>query len=171
MEKIQHWELDKIEALLDKKLPPKERQNLASQILGTIIHILGKHLVRVHGYSILSTVLEREMRELGRKSAKMLKDLFGINEVTEESVKTILNAAAIILGLKLGLRDGKKVVAEKCPFYETLKKFNEPFMCNACMEYNNGIVEELMGDKFKVERKKWLFNGDGCCVYGVVKKV
>jgi predicted ArsR family transcriptional regulator len=166
----EHWELNKIEALLNEKLPHKERQEFASQILGTIIHILGKYLIRIHGYSTLSTVLKREMRELGKKNARMLKNLFGINETTEENVKTILNIAAIILGLKLGLRDGKKVVAVNCPFYETLKKFNEPFMCNACMEYNNGIVEELIGDKFEVKREKWLFNKDGCCVYGIVRK-
>jgi predicted hydrocarbon binding protein len=170
MEEIKHWELDKLENLINEKLPSRKRQRLASQILATIVHILGKHLKRTHGYSVLLTVLKREMRELGRKNAILLKELFGVKEATEESIKSILNIAAMILGLELGLINEREVAAIKCPFYETLREFNDPFLCNACLAYNNGIVEELTGGKLGVKRVKWLFNGDGCCIYGTAEK-
>jgi hypothetical protein len=43
MEEIKHWELDKLENLINEKLPSRKRQRLASQILATIVHILGMH--------------------------------------------------------------------------------------------------------------------------------
>jgi len=135
-----------------------------------IIGILGRHLVRSDGYSVLSTVLKREIRELGKRDCKLLKEVTGLTEPTEENIKSTLNMAAMVLGLKLDLIEEKKVAVVECPFFDTLKNNKNSFMCNACIEYSSGIIDELANGEFRLERTRWLFSGDGSCIFKPVKK-
>ena len=166
-----HWKIDELENLINKKIPPDVRLTLASSTLGTVIASLGKHLIKTYGYSVTDTVLKRELRELGKKDAVKLKKILGLEQTTEGNVKSIINIAAIILGLKLGLIDKQKVGVVKCPFYDSLKEYKQPFMCNACIEYNKGLVKELIGNEFSVKRVKWLFDGNESCVFDVTKRL
>ena len=165
--KLSYSDIKKLEMLLNK-IP--DRKKISSRTLGKIITILGKHLTKIQGYSVFSTVLKREIRETGKSDANFLSKILRIENVTPETIKLVINSAAILLGLKLGIRNGK-VVALECPFYEALKEYEEPFMCNACVEYNKGIAEELTNDKFTVKRVKWFFDGDNCCIFKPIRKV
>jgi len=167
----EHWKLDELENLVQKKIPPNLRLNMTCKTLGVVIATLGKYLIKSYGYSVTDTVLKRELKELGKKDAKKLKEIFGLEEMAEEEIKSIINIAAIILGLKLGLIDKQKVGVIQCPFYDALKEYREPFMCNACIEYNKGLVEELVGNNFSIKRVKWLFDGDESCVFNIAKKL
>ncbi len=164
-EKIDYRDIKKLQQII-KKIPEKEK--IVANTLGKIITILGKYMVKMQGYSILSTVLKREIREVGKENAKFLMNFLKIKEPKEEDIKLIMNLAALLLGLKLKVKNGK-VVATECPFYKTLKEYKEPFMCNACVEYNKGIAEELTNGKFTIKRVHWLFEGDKYCVFKPVK--
>ncbi|MEM7821289.1 MAG: hypothetical protein QXX38_00505 [Candidatus Aenigmatarchaeota archaeon] len=87
-------------------------------------------------------------------------EIFKINERTVENTKKILRIAAIILGLKYGIKDGKIVII-KCPFNESFK--GEPFFCNICIEYCRGAVEEILGSNFIFKRHRRLIDGDEYC--------
>lgn len=164
MKQMKYWEVEKLEEFVNKRV----KKGFTSKTLGKIISVLGKHLIKMQGYSILSTVLKREIREIGKGDAKLLKRALNIKVVGTDDIKLVVNAAALLLGIKLEVKDGR-VVATKCPFREALDEFGEPFMCNACVEYNKGVIEELTNEKFTAERTKWLFE-DGCCVYQPVRK-
>jgi len=49
-------------------------------------------------------------------------------------------------------------------------KLREPILCNACLEYNNGILEEMLGDSYTLERTKWVFEGDRYCMFRIKRK-
>jgi predicted hydrocarbon binding protein len=165
MNQIKYWEIGKLEKFINKKV---QKKDFTSKTLGRIISILGKHLIKMQGYSILSTVLRREIREIGKRDAKFLKEVLNIDTSETNDIKLIINAAALLFGIKLKV-ENERVIAVKCPFHEALSEFKEPFMCNACVEYNKGITEELTNDNFTVERTKWLFE-DGYCVFQPVRK-
>jgi predicted hydrocarbon binding protein len=166
---VEHWRIDELEKLINKKLPETKKRSMVSRTLGNIISVLGKVFIRTQGYSTMKTILEREVRELGKKDAQELKKIFEFKEATKENVKKALNIAAIILGFKLDLLDGK-VVAVKCPFHEALKEYEEPFMCNICVEYNIGMTEGLTQGKYTLKRLKWLFDGDEYCRFKPVAR-
>jgi predicted hydrocarbon binding protein len=150
-------------------IPPEKRHQIAINTLGNIICILSKYLIKTHGYDAMLTILRRELRELGKMDARMLMNLLDIAERGPESVKILINVAALILGIELGIKEGR-VVAIRCPFAGIIKALNEPFLCNACEEYNSGILEEVMGENFKLEAFKRLTNEDEYCRYRIIKR-
>src|SRR3990170_3237626 len=167
--KLEHWKLNELKGLADKEIPIDIKSDLSFKTLVAIIATLGKYLIRTEGYSVTETILKRELRELGKKDAAKIKEILGLNtRITEEDVKSVMNIMAMILGLRLDFIGEKKVGVVKCPFYDALKEYKQPFMCNACIEYNNGVVHELVGTNSKVKRTKWLFDGDNCCVFDVM---
>jgi len=171
---LEHWKLDELERLVNEKFPWEKRHRMAMLTMGRIVGVVSKNFIKTHGYSVATTVMKREIRKLGREDAKMITDAIGIDKVSEENIKSILNIAGIILGLKLELTNGREVVVKDCPFFESVKELNEPFICNLCTEYNNGILEGLVRElgrrKFVLNPAKKLSRGDEYCVYKVLKR-
>jgi predicted hydrocarbon binding protein len=161
-------ELEEIEKLIKKKIPAEERVKVVAHTAGRIICSLAKHLIKDSGYGVVSTIMSREMRNLGKNDARNYMKIFGIREGDPKNASKLLRIAAFLLGLKLKIGDGESLVVE-CPYGASVKEFQEPFICNVCLEYCRGIVEEVLGPAFIFERTKWLVNGDECCAFKIRK--
>ncbi|MEM5883155.1 MAG: hypothetical protein QXQ77_02860 [Candidatus Aenigmatarchaeota archaeon] len=160
--------IEKIKKELEEKLPVEERIKFLSYASGNIITILAKYLIKTTGYTTVSKVLLREIRELGKNDAEKIAKIFEIKEKTPENVSKILKIIALCLGLTLKEENGTYIIA--CPYGECVKKFKEPFICKICSEYNQGVIEQILGPKFVIKRDKYLLY-DGVCNFQIEEKV
>lgn len=162
--------ISQLEKLLQEKMSTDMKNRMSIEILSSIICILSKHFIKAQGYSVVRTVLHRELKNLGKEDSQKLLKIFGIEIKTKEDVKDVLRLAAMILGYKLGYFDNSIGLAD-CPYCEIAKKFDEPFILNACLEYSQGILEGLAGNKFKLVESKKKVKGDPYCKYDVIENV
>lgn len=158
-----------VQQLVKNKLDLSERIATLAHTAGSIICSLAKHLIKDSGYSVASTVMTRELRSLGRKDARKYMEIFEIKERSQENASKILKIAATLLGLKLIVEKGETKIVQ-CPYGSCVKEFKEPFICNVCLEYCRGIVEEVLGSGFTFERIKWMVKGDEYCTFEIRKR-
>ncbi len=160
--------LEKIKKDLEEKLSVEERINLLKYTSGNIITILSKYLIQTSGYATMTKILLREIKELGKKDAEKIMEVFGIKEKTPENASKVLKILAICLGLELKEENGETHIV-KCPYGDCVKKFKEPFICRICSEYNQGVIEEVIGSRFVLKRNKYLLE-DGFCDFQIEKR-
>lgn len=155
------------------RISEKEKIKSISKTLGSIICILANHLIHSLGYTTASTVISRDIRELGKRDVERLKEIFKLDEDLISKKRTT-RLAGMLLGLELKLireGDGKThAYIVDCPFSSIVKGFNQPFICKICEEYNRGIVEKLFGSKFKLVSEKRMSQGDDYCKYHIREK-
>jgi len=161
--------LNEIKKLVNNKFNSDKRVKLLGHTAGGIICVLAKNMIRSSGYGVTSTVLMRELKELGKKDAKKIMKTFGIKEKTPENVSKILKIVAYAIGLEFQNKNNQTVIT-KCPYGECVKELNEPFICNVCLEYNKGIVEAVLGSQYTIDKSKYLLN-DGACSFDVHKRI
>lgn len=159
--------LEKIKKTLEEKLSFDERIKLLGYASGSIITTLAKYLIQAYGYTTMKKVLLREIRELGRRDAERIMEIFEIKEKTPENASKILKILAICLGLELKEENGGTHIVG-CPYGECVKKFKEPFICKICSEYNQGVIEFILGPKFMFKRSKYLLE-NGFCDFQIEK--
>lgn len=155
------------------KVPENEKIKSTSITLGNIICILAKHLINSMGYAIASRVISRDIRELGKSDIERLEKLFNLSRTFDDK-KRLTRLAGMLLGLDFRIFMDEKgethAFIVNCPFNKIIKKFNEPFICKVCEEYNRGIVEALFGHEFKLVPIKRMSEGDKYCKYHITKK-
>jgi predicted hydrocarbon binding protein len=162
-------ELIHLENLLKEKMSESERKRMMGRIVARMICSLTKHLIKNAGYSVATTIIERELKEIGKSDANELMRIFQFKKGDPENASKILKIASMILGLKLDVI-GDETIIRECPQGSEAVKLKESLMCNVCKEYCNGIVEEILGDDFFLERTKSLVNGDEYCMFKIRKK-
>jgi predicted hydrocarbon binding protein len=161
-------ELQSIESLVRERIPEKERMTMMGWIVSKMISSIARHVIKYRGYNIAGKIMERELRKIGRANAKRIKEIFGLDN-SPESVSKVLKIAAMILGLELGV-DKNETVVKNCPQGNEALALRQPILCNFCLEYNKGIVEEMLGEDFYMERIKWIFKGDKHCAFKLRKR-
>ncbi|MEM5801931.1 MAG: hypothetical protein QXQ18_00900 [Candidatus Aenigmatarchaeota archaeon] len=144
--------MDKLELLRQlqqeiKKLPEKDRNRFFGKFFVSIISALTKRLIKYEGYSATHTILQREINAIGRRDAKEIVKVFGINDKTPESVSKVLKIAALLLGYELDVENGETIVKE-CPFAVMARETKEPRIAEICSWYCNGIAEEILGPSY-----------------------
>ncbi|MEM5781743.1 MAG: hypothetical protein QXD43_00925, partial [Candidatus Aenigmatarchaeota archaeon] len=82
--------MEKIKKALEEKLSFDERIKLLGYASGSIITTLAKYLIQASGYTTMKKVLLREMRELGKRDAERIMEIFEIKEKTPENASKIL---------------------------------------------------------------------------------
>jgi len=160
-------EIENLKKEMEKRLSVDDRIKFMGCAAGDIIAILAKYLIKTAGYTTTARVLLREIRELGKEKARKVMEMFKIEDRSRYNASKILKIVALFLGLELKKENGTYVV--KCPYGESVRKSNEPFICKICSEFNQGIVEEVLGPTFKFKRNKYLLE-DGFCDFEVEKK-
>ena len=162
-------ELKEIEKEFREKINERMRTEAMAKLTSKMISTIARHLIRDAGYSVATTIIQREFREIGKNDAKEFSKIFNLKKNDLKDASKALKIAAMVLGLKLNAV-GKETIIEDCPQGAQAVKFKEPILCNACLEYNNGILQEMLGDGFTLERTKWIFNGDKYCMFKIIKK-
>jgi len=162
-------ELKAIEKEFGEKITEKMRTQAMARISSKMISTVARHLIKDAGYSVATTILQREFRHIGRNDAKEFIDIFKLKQNDYKDASKALKIAAFFLGLRLDTVENETIV-RNCPQGAEAIKFREPILCNACLEYNNGILQEMLGDDNILERTKWIFNGDEYCMFKVKKK-
>lgn len=157
-------ELRKIEREFKRKIPERVRIDKMGKMFGGIVSVLARNLIKDVGYSVATKIIKREFRSLGRNDAKYFIELFKLKRGSIKDASKALKIAALFLGLKLDVV-GNETIVKDCPLGNEAIKFDEPILCNACLEYNNGILEEMLGEGKKLKRTKWIFEGDGYCMF------
>jgi hypothetical protein len=165
---MRDMELEEIKKLLQKKLSEEEKIKLLGHTAGSIICILAKHLINSSGYGVISTILMREVKNLGKKDAEKIMKIFDIKRNDKESASTILKILAYNLGLELKRESGETIVT-KCPYGESVRETGVPFICSICVEYNKGVVEAVLGPDFTIEKTKYLLT-DNMCSFNIKRK-
>lgn len=162
-------ELSKIEKLIKKELNSDKRVRLLGCTAGNIICILAKHIIKASGYGVTSTILMRELRDLGKKDAKKIMKIFKIKVKTPEDASKILRIIAYTIGLELEIKNGHSVVT-KCPYGDCVREHKDPFICNVCLEYNKGVIDAALGPQFTIDKSKYMLT-DGVCSFTIYKKI
>lgn len=162
-------ELTNLERMLKEKMTEDERMKMNGLMVSKILGAISKRLIKTVGYDVTSTILQRELREIGKINAKELMGIFGFKEKTPENASKILKIATLILGFKLDVADGETVIKE-CSFGTESLQLKEPFLCNVCLEYCRGVIEEMLGGQFTLERTKSLVSGDPYCMFKIKKR-
>lgn len=162
-------ELREVEKEFDEKISERKRKDAMAKVSSRIISIISKHLIKDTGYSVATTILQRELRRMGREDAKNIIDLFNLKREDFKDASKALKIAAMFLGLRLDVVENETVVRE-CPQGMEAIKLREPLLCNICLEYNNGIIQEMLGDGFFLDRTKWIFKGDEYCWFQIKKR-
>lgn len=162
-------ELREIEREFEEKISERKRKDVMAKVSSRIISIIAKHLIKDSGYSVATTILQRELRRMGREDAKNITELFNLKKNDFKDASKALKIAAMFLGLRLDVVEDETVVRE-CPHGLEAIKLREPLLCNICLEYNKGILEEMLGDGFSIDRTKWIFKGDEYCWFHVKKR-
>jgi len=162
-------ELVQLQNLFKEKISIDERMKMRGKIVAQMICILAKYLIKDAGYSVATTIIQRELRKMGKNDAKKLMGIFKLKEGTPENASKILKIAAMILGLKLDVIDNETIVRE-CPQGEEALRLKEPLMCKVCSEYCRGIIEGVIGREFVLERMKCLVDGDEYCMFRIRKR-
>ena len=158
------------EKLIEEKIDLDDRIYFFGHTAGSIICALAKSLIKSGGYGVTSTVLTREIRKLGREDAKKIMEIFEIKQKNPENASKVLRILATIIGLEFETR-GDRALITRCPYGQCVKEFYEPFICKVCLEYNRGVIEEVLGDNFTLDQPKWLINGDEGCQFRVKKRI
>jgi len=161
--------LGEVKKLVKKELGPDKRIRLLGYTAGNIICILAKHVIKSSGYGVTSTILMRELRNLGKTDAEKIMKIFKIKKRTPENASKILRIIAYAIGLELKIKKDQSVVI-KCPYGDCVKKYKDPFICNVCLEYNKGVIEAVLGSQFTIDKSKYMLT-DGACSFTVFKKV
>lgn len=162
-------ELASIESLVREIIPEKERVAMMGKVTSKFISSMAKHVIRDRGYGVATRIMERELREIGKADAKKIKEIFGLNTNDPETLSKVLKISAMILGLELGIV-GDETVIKNCPQGMEALALKQPILCNFCLEYNNGIVEEMLGREFYLDRINWIFSGDDYCAFKLKKR-
>jgi predicted hydrocarbon binding protein len=162
-------EIAELEQLIKSKLSSTEQTTLISYTSGSIICALAKYLIKATGYGVASTVLSRELRTIGKRDAEKIMKIFGIDKKTPENASKVLKILAFMLGLKYEIKEGRSYIKD-CPYGACVKEFDEPFICNVCLEYNKGIVECILDQGFTLVRSKWRIGGDDFCKFDIRKR-
>jgi predicted hydrocarbon binding protein len=162
-------EPEEIQRLIREKIDEEKRISMLGRTAGSMICALAKHAIKTSGYGVVSKVLMRELRNLAKKDVKKIIEIFEIKEKTPENASRILKIAAYILGLKMVIKDEETTVVE-CPYGACVKEFRDPFICNVCLEYCRGAVEEMLGPEFIFDRVKWAVKGDDGCTFKIQKR-
>jgi len=160
---------NEIEKLIKKEFNSDERVRFLGSTAGNIICILARHIIKASGYGVTSTILMRELRNLGKKDAKRIMEIFKIKERSPENASKILRIIAYAIGLELEIKDGHSLIT-KCPYGECVKEHKDPFICNVCLEYNKGVIEAVLGPKFTIDKSKYILT-DGVCSFTIFKKI
>jgi len=161
-------DLRELQELVKTTIPPEKKAIMTSETLGNIVYVLAKHLTKIAGYSVASTILIREIRDIGRKDAEKLKKLLEIKEKNLIGARQLLRTAGILLGLELRPQGEHSIVVD-CPFAHV--KQLQPLICKICVEYNKGILEGFAGPLFKLVEIKKLTSGDGYCEFETVEAI
>lgn len=161
-------ELTQVEHMF-KGMPEKERMAMFGRMASRMICAVAKHLIKNSGYSVTTTVLKREFRDIGRSDANEIMRVFKIKEKTPENTSKVLKITALVLGMKLDVVSDETIIRE-CPHGAQALELKQPLLCNVCAEYCNGIVEGVLGERFKLDRTKSLIDGDGYCMFKLRKK-
>lgn len=145
--------MDKVKLLKElerrvKELPEKERNKFFGRLFTSIISALSKRLIMYEGYSVTKKIIEREVFEIGRRDARELIKKFNIRKKNAKNVSILLKIAALLLGYELEVR-GNETYVKGCPFAIMAKELNEPLITEICSWYVNGIVKEIIGDKYQ----------------------
>lgn len=162
-------ELREIEKEFDEKISERERKDAMTKVASRIISIIAKHLINDTGYSVATTILQRELRRMGREDAKNIAEMFNLKRNDTKDASKALKISALFLGLRLDVVENETVVRE-CPQGKEAINLKEPLLCNVCLEYNKGILEEMIGDSFLIDRLKWIFKGDEYCWFQIKKR-
>ena len=162
-------ELKGIENEFEKRVTEKMRSEVMTKMSSRMISILARRLIKDSGYSVATTILQREFRAMGKSNAREFIDIFKLEKNSYRDASKALKVAALFLGLKLDTIENETIIKD-CPQGNEAIKFKEPLLCNVCLEYNRGILEEMLGEDVTLERTKWIFNGDGCCMFKPRKK-
>jgi predicted hydrocarbon binding protein len=162
-------ELANIENLVKEKISEKERVAMMGRITSKFISAMAKYVIKDRGYGVATRIMERELREIGKADAKKIKEIFGFNTNDPETLSKVLKIAAMILGLELGVV-GDETVVRNCPQGMEALALKQPILCNFCLEYNNGMVEEMLGREFYLDRINWIFSGDDYCAFKLKKR-
>lgn len=162
-------ELKEIEKEFEEKISERERMDMMGRMSSRIISVIAKHLIRDMGYSITTTVFQREFRKMGTEDAKIIARLFNLKKNNLKDASKALKIAALFLGLRLEVV-GSETVVRGCPQGIEAVNQKESFLCNVCLEYNKGIIEEMLGNGFTINRGKWIFKGDEYCEFRINKK-
>ena len=162
-------ELRRLKIAFNRKVSVERRMKTMGRITSRIISALAKHLIKDAGYSVAMIILQREIRNIGREDAKDFVKLFGLKRGDKKDASKALKIAALFLGLELDAL-GNETIVKNCPQGMEAIKLREPILCNACLEYNNGILEEMLGDSYTLERTKWVFEGDRYCMFRIKRK-
>ncbi len=161
-------ELQSIESLIREKIPEKERATMMGRVMSRMMSSITKHVIKYSGHSIATKIMARELREIGKTDAKTIKEIFDLDN-SPESVSKVLKIAAMILGLELDVVEDETVI-KNCPQGNEALELKQPLLCNFCLEYNNGIVEEMLGKDFYMERINWIFKGNNYCAFKLKKR-
>ncbi|MEM7825506.1 MAG: hypothetical protein QW412_01440 [Candidatus Aenigmatarchaeota archaeon] len=169
-------ELKEIEREINEKISEELRTEITTRMVSRIISIISKYLIRTMGYSAATTILQREFRNMGKESAKEFINLFNLKRKNHKDAwndnavaSRALKIAALFLGLKLdGL--GNETIVKNCPQGMQAIKLREPLLCNICLEYNNGVLLEMLGEDYVLERIKWIFSNDEYCMFRIKEK-
>jgi predicted hydrocarbon binding protein len=164
-------ELKEIEEMVKSKMSERERIWTLGKISSVIICKLAKHLIKNIGYSSVATIIQRELREIGKKDAKKIIDLFGFEIKNVSDASKVLKIAALLLGMNLDVKGNETIITE-CPYGESVKEFpfDQPFYCNVCREYCKGLIEGTLGDGFVFIQSSSISKGDSFCAFRIVKK-
>jgi len=161
--------LENIKSELRGKLSEEERMLEMGNIVSGLLSVVTARLIKDTGYSVTSTVLKREIRELAKTNAHRIKEIFGLQENTPENASKVLKIAALLLGLQLDT-SGSETIVRKCPLALMSEKFHEPFFCHICTEYTQAIVREMLGPHYAFENTASIVKGDEYCAFQTKEK-
>lgn len=160
--------LEQIREDVQEKFPPERRNEILTGIYGRIISALAQRLIKFEGYSVVNTILKREIRELAKRDARLIAEVFGLKN-TPEDLSKVLKIAATIIGYNLKVEDDETIVMG-CPFAKIAKDMREPTLCNICAEYVNGVTEAILGEGFEMKSTHDITQEIPYCYFKLRKK-
>jgi predicted ArsR family transcriptional regulator len=160
--------LKEIKDEIHAKMEDEERNKILTGIYGRIISTLAKRLIQFEGYSVVNTLIKREMREIGRHDAAVIAEAFGLKKTPEDMSKA-LKISATLIGYNLDIEAGETIV-KACPFANMAKEMKEPTLCNICTEYVNGVTEGMLGSNFEMIASHDITHDTPHCFFRLKKK-
>lgn len=154
---------------IGQKFSAEQRLAEMGKIVGSLLSTVTARLIKDTGYSVVSTVLKREIHKIAKQNAEDIMKLFDLKETSPENTSKLLKLVALILGLKLDVV-GEETVVRRCPQADMAKELKEPFLCNICHEYAKGMVEGTLGENFDFEILKSMGDGDEYCAFKTKEK-
>lgn len=148
----------------------KTAENYRVKIFAKMILALSMFLIKEGGYSIARTIIKREFRKIGKEFAEEFSKTFGLQKNSVKNASKLLKIAATIFGLELDVA-GNETIVRNCPLGREAIKLNRPILCDACLEFNNGILEEMLSKDYILDRTTWIFKGDEYCQFKPIKRV